>query len=130
MTEEMSWFEIPMTFSLEEYTPIEPQLLQLGIHFRRRTKKKFNPQMKTTEYTYTIYVAEEHAKAAAIFFRNYLDIEDPATSEPFSGTCPACGGRVEGAWKCPECEINFHSGFDEDHPMVAFIRQFGAFEDR
>ena len=128
MNSENKWIEIPMLLNYEEFLHIEKHLTHLGINYESKTVTTRVNQMGA-EHSYSVYVAEEHAPAAAIAFRHFLDINDPAGEQPFTGTCPACGERITGVWTCPSCEISFRPGYDKDDPIIVFIRQYGGFDD-
>jgi hypothetical protein len=69
----------------------------------------------------------DQAQAAARALADALELEDPDQVQPFTGDCPSCGAAVNNSWTCPSCELGFHSRFERDDPMIAFVRQYGGF---
>ena len=128
MSYEDKWIEIPILLDHEDYLRIEKYFTRLGIKYQG---KPVTTRVGITgaDHSYSVYVTEDHVPASALVFRHFLDIQDPASEEPFTGACPACGERIVDAWTCPSCEISFRGEYDEDSPMVVFIRQYGGFND-
>lgn len=69
----------------------------------------------------------DQAQAAARALADALELEDPDQVRAFTGNCPSCGAAVDNSWTCPSCELGFHSRFERDDPMIAFVRQYGGF---
>jgi hypothetical protein len=69
----------------------------------------------------------DQAQAAARALADALELEDPDQVRPFTGNCPSCGAAVSNSWTCSSCELGFHSRFERDDPMIAFVRQYGGF---
>jgi len=128
MPGKIKWIEIPVLLNYEDFLSIEKQFTHLGINYQG---KPVTTRVDTTgaDHSYAVHVTEAHARAAALVFRHFLEIVDPATEQPFTGVCPACGERIDGAWICPSCNISFRGGCEEDSPIVVFIRQYGGFDD-
>jgi len=131
MSDTLKWIEIPLSLDLDECNSLEAHFARLGIRYRKQVVER-SWRAAAGDFSgnlHHFFVTEEHGKAAAIFFQHYLDIENPDTAVPFSGTCPACGAAVGGAWTCPTCEISFRGEYDENHPMVQFIRFYSGFDN-
>ena len=128
MPDENKWIEVPILLNYEDFLSIEKHFTRLGINFQG---KPVTTRVGITgaDHSYSVYVTEAHAQASALMFRQFLNINDPASEQPFTGTCPACGKEIVGDWACPSCEISFRGEYDENSPIVVFIRQYGGFDD-
>lgn len=126
--EKTGWLGIPIILNHEEFLAIEEHFIRLGIEYQSKTMETRTSLVSSTLH-HSFFVLGTHASAAAIVLRNILDIDDPATEQPFHGSCPACGENVNGAWACPSCEINFRGGYDKDDEIIEFLRRYGGFEE-
>ena len=129
MPEENELIEIPYYLNDLEYPPVKEHFDKLGIYYKSMPVTRSSTR-NSRDNGWAFFVPETHLRAASIVFRNVLGIDDPTSLEPLVGDCPACGEQVSGAWTCPSCEISFRGWFDEDSPIVVFIRQHGGFDDR
>jgi len=120
--------DIPIYLDDDEYHAVKEHFHNLGVHYES-VPLAWRDSPRSVARRWTVSVPEDHARAAALVVRNVLEIDDPATMEPFSGPCPACGEEVAGALVCPSCEIDFLGEFDEESPIVVFFRRYGAFDD-
>jgi len=126
--ERTGWVGVPIILSHEEFLAIEEHFIRLGIDYQSKTIESRSGYI-SAELLHSFLVPEAHATASAIVIRNVLDIEDPATQQPFQGECPACGEHVTGAWECSSCEINFRGEFKESDEIIEFLRRYGGFEE-
>lgn len=129
MPRKETWIEIPLVINEGEFMLIAQHFSRFGIRFKDKVKVVEVAGKFETHKFRTIRVPEEQVKAAALVYRNALEIDDPATFEPLTGECPACGEQVDGAWECPSCEINYRGQYTEDSPIVLFIREHGGYDD-
>lgn len=128
MPDETKWIEIPVLLNHEDYLSIEKQFTHLGIEYQGRPVTT-RVGITGADHSYSVYVTEDQVSACALLFRHFLDIQDPASEQPYTGDCPACGEQIVDAWTCPSCEISFRGEYDEDSPMIVFIRKYGGFDD-
>ena len=128
MTEDSKWIEIPVMLNEKDSSVVEQYFRRFDIKFTIRAMESRRGYISADLY-HSFRVLEIQATAAAIVIRNVLEIDDPATAKPFHGACPACGETVNGSWNCPSCEISFSEGYEENDPLVEFIRQHDGFKD-
>lgn len=120
------WIEVPQEFDEERVAEIGAALRESGIPFTTDAFAKQHGKMYDG-LTYKLFVDRDYGKSAAKLLCDALDLEDPDQVQPFTGDCPSCGAAVKNSWTCPACELGFHSRFERDDPMIAFVRQYGGF---
>lgn len=77
-------------------------------------------------HAYTFWVPEEQFARAIELLKESFELR--SGRQAVSGSCPACGVRVEGVQRCPECDLNLsgdYSRLKTGHPFVMFLRRQG-----
>jgi len=128
MPDDEKWIEIPILLNYHDYEGILKLFIQFGIKYQSETVTTHASRWRGA-HKFSVYVTESQVTAAVLVLRNYIGIEDPASDQPFSGDCPACGERIDSVWTCPSCEISFRSRYEEDDLIVVFIKKYGGFND-
>ena len=116
--------EIP-SFGERDALSVEALFDEGGIEYRRDVL-----HLGATEigghHAYTFWVPEEQFAAAIEILKEWFQLR--SGKEPVSGVCPACGARVEGVKRCPDCDLNLsgdYSRLESAHPFVRFLMNEG-----